>query len=164
MASRSRILLAGSLVVWGTALGSVIAHPFERASVAQPFRAADSSAGLEAQKTTNDGLYTKAQADGAKAQFDKICADCHPFTVAAKKKPKDVPLGDEPFFENWEGRSLDALMTTIALTMPNDGSAVVSDAEAVDLVAYILQQNGFPAGTTALTKEEGSALVVRPKK
>jgi hypothetical protein len=84
--------------------------------------------------------------------------------VAAKKKPKDVPLGDEPFFENWEGRSLDALTTTIVLTMPNDGSGVVTDAEAADLVAYILQQNGFPAGETALTKESASAVVARPKK
>ena len=120
--------------------------------------------GAVAEKTTNDGVYTKVQADGAKAQFDKICADCHPFTVAAKKKPKDVPLGDEPFFENWNGRTLGEIITTIALTMPNDGSAVVSDAEAVDLVAYILQQNGFPAGATALTKAGASDVVIRPKK
>ncbi|MEX2660316.1 MAG: cytochrome c, partial [Vicinamibacterales bacterium] len=144
MASTSRIVLAGSLVVWGTAFVSVVAHPFERVRVAQPFRAANEMVQTAAQKTTNDGIYTKAQADGARAQFEKICAACHPFTVAAKKKPKDVPLGDEPFFENWEGRSLDAIVTTIVLTMPNDGSGVVTDAEAVDLVAYILQQNGFP--------------------
>lgn len=116
------------------------------------------------QATSNDGIYTKAQADGAKKQFDKICADCHPFTVAAKKKPKDLPLGDEPFFENWTGRPLAELVTLIALTMPNDGSAVVTEAEAVDLVAYMLQQNGFPAGSKPLTKETSSAVLARPKK
>ena len=141
-------MLAGSIVVWVTAVafsGTV-------------------AGSIPAEKTTNDGVYTKAQADGAKAQFDKICADCHPFTVAAKKKPKDVPLGDEPFFENWNGRTLGELVTTIVLTMPNDGSAVVNDAEAVDLVAYILQQNGFAPGTSALTKAGASEVVVRPKK
>lgn len=116
------------------------------------------------QKTTNDGIYTKAQADGAKAQYQKICADCHAFTVAAKKKPKDLPLGDEPFFEVWEGRTVTDLINVTHLTMPNDGSAVLSEKEAVDLIAYVLQQNGFPAGSKPLTKETAAAVVARPKK
>jgi len=161
MASKHTTMVAVAILVWisavafsGGAPGVVAAA--DRSTDPPIYRPTD-------QKTTNDGVYTKAQADGAKAQFDKICAECHPFTVAAKKKPKDVPLGDEPFFENWEGRSLDAIITTIVLTMPNDGSGVVTDAEAVDLVAYILQQNGFPAGETALTKDS-AAVVARPKK
>lgn len=149
MCSKVLTLLGGSLVVWAAALA---------------FTAGGSAQAATAQKTSNDAIYTKAQADGAKKQFDKLCADCHPFTVAAKKKPKDLPLGDEPFFENWTGRPLTELVSLIALTMPNDGSAVVSDDEAVDLVAYILQQNGFPAGSQALTKETASAVLARPKK
>lgn len=116
------------------------------------------------QKTSVDGVYTKAQADGAKAQFDKICAECHAFTVAAKKKAEDLPLGDEPFLKKWEGKAVDELVSVIVLTMPNDGSAVVSEAEALNLTAYILQQNGMPAGTTPLTKESAAALLARPKK
>src|SRR5690349_1793573 len=116
------------------------------------------------QKTTTDGIYTKAQADGAKAQFEKICASCHPFTVAAKKKPKDLPLGDEPFFENWTGRPVVDLVNVITLTMPNDGSAVITEAEALDLVAYVLQQNGYPAGSAPLTKAAAAAMLERPKK
>lgn len=116
------------------------------------------------QPTTNDGVYTKQQAEAAKAQFDKICADCHPFTVAGKKKPKDVPLGEDPFYDNWTGRPLAQMITTIALTMPNDGSATVTDAEAADLVAFILQQNGFKPGTKPLTKETATAVVERPRK
>lgn len=116
------------------------------------------------QKTTLDGVYSKAQADGAKAQYDKICAECHAFTVAAKKQAADLPLGDEPFLKKWEGKSLDELVSVIVLTMPNDGSAVVSDAEALNLVAYILQQNGMPAGATPLTKETATAVLARPKK
>ena len=114
--------------------------------------------------TTNDGVYTKAQADAAKAQFDKICADCHPFTVAGKKRTKDVPLGEDPFYEAWTGRPLAAMISTIVLTMPNDGSAVVNDEEAANLVAYILQQNGFKPGAAPLTKANAAAVVERPKK
>lgn len=116
------------------------------------------------QKTSVDGIYTKAQADGAKAQFDKICAECHAFTVAAKKQAADLPLGDEPFLKKWEGKTIDELVSVIVLTMPNDGSAVVTEAEALNLMAYVLQQNGMPAGTTPLTKESAAALLARPKK
>ncbi len=116
------------------------------------------------QKTTLDGIYTKAQADGAKAQYDKLCAECHAFTVAAKKQAADLPLGDEPFLKKWEGKAIDELVSVIVLTMPNDGSAIVSDDEALNLTAYVLQQNGFPAGATPLTKETASAVLARPKK
>ena len=136
--------LGTALVIWGTAL--VL------------------SAGGRQEKTTNDGVYTKAQADGAKAQFDKVCAECHAFTVAEKKKPKDVPLGEEPFIKNWDGRSLGEMVTTIVLTMPNDGSAVVTDDEAVGLVSYVLQRNGFPAGTEPLTKDNAGNVLLRAKK
>jgi mono/diheme cytochrome c family protein len=148
MVSRTRTLLAGSVIVWAAAIGL--------ASTAAPL--------ATAQKTTNDRVYSKAQADGAKASFNKLCADCHAFTVAAKKRPADLPLGDDPFLKKWNGRSLDELVTLIVMTMPNDGSAVVTDAEAIDMVAYILQQNGFPAGPAALTKSSASAVLAPPKK
>lgn len=115
------------------------------------------------QKTSNDGVYSKAQADGAKAQFDKLCAECHAFTVATKRKAEDLPLGDEPFFRSWEGKPLAELVSLIVFTMPNDGRAAVEEAEALNLVAYMLQQNGFPAGSSPLTKATASATFTRPK-
>jgi len=116
------------------------------------------------QATTNDGVYSKAQADAAKAEFQELCAHCHVFTVAAKKQPQDFPLGDEPFFKKWEGRSLSELETAIVLTMPQDGAAVIDDDQAWNLLAYILQQNGFKPGDQPLTKERAGAVVARPAK
>ena len=153
MGVKVSVLAAGSLVVWATALTGAVVGPSSVPSTV-----------VQTRKTTNDGVYTKAQADGAKEQFDKICADCHPFTVAAKKKPKDKPLGEDPFFENWAGRPLSELVTLIHLQMPDDGSADVSEEEAIDLVAYILQQNGFTPGTATLSKDSLSATIERPVK
>jgi cytochrome c5 len=115
------------------------------------------------QKSTNDGIYSKAQADAAKPQFDKLCAECHAFTVATRKQEKDLLLGDEPFLKKWEGRGLNELATVIVTTMPNDGSAIVSDEESLNLLAYILHRNGFAAGKTALTAESVTAVIARPK-
>ena len=117
-----------------------------------------------AQNSSNDGVYTKAQAERASAQFAKMCAECHAFTTATKKKPADVLLGDAPFMKAWNGRTLDELLTTIVMTMPNDGSGEVTEAEGLDLVAYILQRNGYPAGSTALTRDRAAAVVLQPKK
>jgi cytochrome c5 len=161
MGPRVRVILAGSLVVWATAI--TVAQPFSTAEArAKAVRAA--GAVVQTKKTTNDGVYTKAQADGAKAQFDKICADCHSFTVATKKNAKDKPLGDDPFFEEWTGRPLSELVSLIHLTMPDDGSADVSEEEATNLVAYILQQNGFAPGSVPLSKESLTAVLERPLK
>jgi cytochrome c5 len=151
MSSTFRNAAAASLAAWVVAVGAVAVNP---SAAAEP----------AAQKSTNDAVYSKAQADGAKAQFEKICAECHPFSEADKKKPKDVPLGGETFFENWTGRSVGEIATTIALTMPNDGSAVVTEEEALNLVAFILQKNGFPAGKAPLTKASEATVIAKPKK
>lgn len=116
------------------------------------------------QATTNDGIYTKAQADGAKAQYDKVCLTCHAFSEDGRKKKEDLLLGSEEFLKKWEGKSVEELVTTTALSMPNDGSAVISEEEALNLIAYVLQQNGFPAGNAPLTLERAAATIARPKK
>lgn len=115
------------------------------------------------QKTTNDGVYTKAQADDAKARYETLCADCHAFAVEQKRHPDDLLLAGDAFFKTWEGKPLAELVSTIVFTMPNDGRAAVDDPEALNLVAYILQQNGVPAGPAALTTETMTAVLVRPK-
>jgi mono/diheme cytochrome c family protein len=117
-----------------------------------------------AKSTSNDGVFTRAQADRATAQFTKMCADCHAFAVAQRKKPGDVVLGGPLFVKAWSGRTLEEMVTTIVMTMPSDGSGEVTEPEGLDLVAYILQQNGYPAGSTPLTKETAAGVVLRPKK
>lgn len=148
MSVRIRTLLGGSIIAWATAL----AVAGTAAQVSTSTKAAEGS------------LYSKAQADGAKATFVKVCADCHAFSEADKKRPNDLALGGDEFLKRWDGRTLDELITLIVMTMPNDGSAVVSEPEAVNLVAYILQQNGFPAGPAPLTQASASGTLTVPKK
>lgn len=151
---KTSALIVGAVAVWSAcALATV-------SGVAPPATPGASPR----QATTNDGIYTKAQADAAKAPFVKLCSECHAFTVAALKQPKDLPLGDEPFLKKWEGRSLDELLTLIVTTMPNDGSAVVNDDEALNLLAYVLQQNGFAPGKGPLNKGGAAAIIERPRK
>lgn len=101
-------------------------------------------------RTTRDKVYSKAQADRGEKQYAQVCASCHdPAKVPAGKKPGPPVVGDK-FLDKWKDRSLGELLETIETTMPNDGSAVLTADDTADLVAYILQANGFPDGPSPL--------------
>ena len=102
------------------------------------------------QKTTQDKVYTKEQAARGEKRYSTVCANCHdPAKVPAGKKP-GPPLVGDAFLTKWDGRTLGELLDQILTTMPNDGSAVLTEEQTADLVAYILQANSFPDGTSAL--------------
>ncbi len=113
------------------------------------------------QKATKDGVYVKEQADRATEQFARLCAHCHvPEKVPEGKKP-GPPLAGDVWYDAWKDRTLGELMTTIRLTMPNDGSATLTPDEAVDLTAYILQWNKFPEGKEPLKNDDvGKKIVI----
>ena len=110
--------------------------------------------GSNGQKTTKDGVYTKAQADKVAETYAKACANCHdPAKVPEGKKP-GPPLVGDVFFDNWKDRTLGELMTTIRLTMPNDGSMTLTVEDAENLTAYILQMNKLPEGKEPLKNDD----------
>jgi mono/diheme cytochrome c family protein len=112
------------------------------------------------QKTTKDGVYTKAQADKMAETYGKVCANCHdPAKVPEGKKPAPALTGDA-FFDSWKDRTVGELMTTIRLTMPNDGSMTLTAEEAADLTAYILQMNKLPEGKEPLKNDDAAKKTV----
>jgi len=60
------------------------------------------------------------------------------------------PLAGEGFMEDWREDSVETLFTRIRSLMPFDDPATLGDEAYLDSVAYILQFNGFPAGTREL--------------
>jgi mono/diheme cytochrome c family protein len=104
-----------------------------------------------APRSTRDRVYSKEQADRGGRQYRQICARCHDGSqpVVPGKKPAPLLIGPA-FLEQWQDRTLGELSTSIQTTMPSDGSAVLSLEETADIVAYLLQVNGFPDGPAAL--------------
>ena len=95
------------------------------------------------------GVYTTAQADRGRAVVEAHCGECHQDDLAGGEGPA---LVGSTFMLKWEMNSVERLFHKIRDTMPEAGATDVSDAEKLDTVAYILQQNGFPAGSTELTE------------
>jgi hypothetical protein len=53
---------------------------------------------------------------------------------------------------NAQSLTADALLDVIANTMPQSDPGSLKPEEYAAVTAYILQQNGYPAGSTALAK------------
>jgi mono/diheme cytochrome c family protein len=95
------------------------------------------------------GAYTTAQAERGRAVIEAHCGECHQDDLSGGEGPA---LVGQTFMLKWEMNSVERLFHKIRDTMPEAGSTDVSDAEKLDTVAYILQQNGFPAGAAELTE------------
>ncbi len=93
-----------------------------------------------------DGTYTAAQADRGKAQFNTYCSSCHQEDLSGANGP---PLVGKTFLISWDSASVGELHTKIRRTMPRRQPSL-PDNVYPDLVAYILQVNGFPTGAAEL--------------
>ena len=112
------------------------------------------------QKTSRDKVYSKAQADRGAQTYAKVCAGCHDPAKLDPKKEKGPELVGQRFADEWQGKPLSGLLEIVLLTMPNDGSAVLSEDETADVIAYILQLNGHPDGTADLKYAAGKDIVI----
>lgn len=106
---------------------------------------------VAAAQSAKPALYTDAQAQAGAAVYSQACAACHGQQLEGVAAPalKGSAFGE---MANAQSLTADALLDVIANTMPQSdpGSLKPDDYNAV--TAYILQQNGYPAGSTALTK------------
>ena len=99
------------------------------------------------------GVYTAAQAERGRLVFENHCVECHHADLSGGEGPA---LVGSSFMVKWEMQSVERLFHKIRDTMPEVGSSDVTEAQKVDVVAYILQQNGFPAGASELTDTKGT--------
>jgi mono/diheme cytochrome c family protein len=111
-----------------------------------------------AKKTTFDGVFTDAQAERGKQNFlAGRCGGCHKLDLTGDRGPA---LKGNDFMAHWENGSLVTLFDKIRETMPPNGANEVTDDAKADIVAYLLQQNGFPAGKTELRAEAESLGII----
>ena len=111
-----------------------------------------------------DGVYSKAQAARGKTIYNETCARCHGETMLGGDDAK--PLAGSEFLERWDRKAVWVMFDVTRRTMPDDGPAVLSRAQTVDVVAYVLSANGFPAGAVDLTADDAAlkdTLILRKK-
>jgi mono/diheme cytochrome c family protein len=117
----------------------------------------------EAATTVADQVYTDAQAVRGAGIYGASCAGCHRADLGGNTGPA---LKEQRFTREFAGKDLKALFTRIATTMPRNAPATLGDNAYLDVVAYMLKENGFPAGVQELTIEALDGIRVlagRPK-
>ena len=100
-----------------------------------------------------NGVYTTGQAERGKATFDLNCSRCHNSDLSGSDRGPTL-VGDK-FLSNWMDGSLEAIFSLIRDSMPQGNASTVTENSKMDVLAYILQRNGFPPGATELTANAG---------
>ena len=106
----------------------------------------EATAVADADPTTADGIFTLAQADRGEDVYRTTCSDCH--------EPEDWT--DGAFKERWEGESVFRFWYYINDRMPKRNPWSLSRQQVTDVLSYILELNGLPAGDTELAVDDDS--------
>ena len=111
-----------------------------------------STLAAQAPRSVWDGVFTTKQAARGRLAFAGECAECHgPNLEGGEGKA----LTGDQFWKDWKERSVDELLTFVRTNMPFDDlgtkKGTLPQSTYADLVAHILNTNGFPAGNVELT-------------
>jgi mono/diheme cytochrome c family protein len=100
-------------------------------------------------KSTASGVFTAAQAKAGESAFQAKCATCHGADLHSTD-PEAPDLTEGAFKFGWDGKTIANRFQVIRGTMPYGNALSLDDQTYVDIVAYILQFNGIPAGSQKL--------------
>jgi len=98
----------------------------------------------EPKRTVWDGVYTEAQAERGRSAYAQACASCHADDLRGKSTAPS--LIEESFMFLWADMSVGDLFERTRLLMPSDRPGSLPPATYADIIAFIAQKNGFPAG------------------
>jgi polar amino acid transport system substrate-binding protein len=95
-------------------------------------------------------LFTAAQADSGKQKFMDHCQQCHGPTLEGRAGP----ALKGPNFASPDAKfHVGDIFTIVSQNMPASEPGTLAHDDYVQIMAFLLQQNGYPAGTTPLTFE-----------
>jgi polar amino acid transport system substrate-binding protein len=105
-------------------------------------------------KSTNDGVYTKAQGERGQKIFAEKCTACH----------EPSRFSGEAFHESWDNKALKELWDVASGTMPEDNPGSLKQQEYADILAYFLSLNEYPAGDAELPGNPAAMAAIKIEK
>jgi len=82
------------------------------------------------------------QAARGKAAYSRSCSGCHRTDLSGDQNAP--ALSGTAFAERWTGQTVADLFDNVQTGMPMDNPGGLSDATFIDIVVYLLEQNGYP--------------------
>ena len=84
------------------------------------------------------GIYSEAQAESGAVLYDTHCAHCH------------LPSFYTNIDSTWNDMSVLDFYYKVSGSMPADNPRALSQAQYLNLVAWVLAINGYPSGSTSM--------------
>ncbi|MBI2149575.1 MAG: c-type cytochrome [Acidobacteria bacterium] len=103
------------------------------------------------QLTVWDGVYNAEQAKRGGEVYLAECSNCHGRDLEGADMTPALTGG--AFLANWDGLSVGDLFERIRVSMPANSPGTLSRQRNVDVLAYMLAFNQFPAGKEELPRE-----------
>ncbi|MYB19036.1 MAG: cytochrome c [Holophagales bacterium] len=91
-----------------------------------------------------DGIFTEAQAKRGRAAYDAQCTECHGEGLGGGEMAPG--LTGVAFRFRWRGLKVADIYTSVQSTMPPEEPGTLGDQAYIDIVAFLLSANGYPAG------------------
>jgi alcohol dehydrogenase (cytochrome c) len=101
-----------------------------------------------AAEAKSDGYYTAAQAARGATAYTQYCGQCHGANLQGDAGPA---LSGQTFRQGYGGGTVEQLYDFISRQMPQNEPGSLTQRQYIDVTAYILSRNGFPAGSLAMT-------------
>ena len=98
-----------------------------------------------------DRIYSNEQAKRGETLYRIECESCHAPDLSGGMVVPEL-IGNT-FTEDWDGLSVGQLFERVLLSMPEEDPGSVSRYDKADILAFILQENGFPPGQGDLQAE-----------
>ncbi len=108
------------------------------------------TAQLGATEARRPVTFTAEQARAGKATFNDFCATCHGADLGGLGIA--APLRG-PDFDHWQSGSVADLFLFMSTQMPEDAPGSLPLDAYSNVLAYILERNGYPAGPDPLPAE-----------
>ena len=106
----------------------------------------------QAARSVWDGVYSAEQAKRGELLYGQHCAACHGGDLLGIESAP--ALAGLQFSENWNSLTLGDLFERIRMSMPIDDPGKVSAQQKVDIIAYLLRFDRFPAGNAELPRDQ----------
>ena len=97
--------------------------------------------------TNPDGWYTSQQAAAGAKAYKTKCASCHGATLQGGMGPS---LVGRPFWQAFGGKKVSTLWSSVHTELPMMAPNSVPATNSINIMAFLLQKNGIPAGATPL--------------
>jgi cytochrome c len=99
-------------------------------------------------RTVWDGVYTDAQAERGRTSYQQACVACHREDLRGDNTAPS--LVGESFMFLWGDMKIGELSARIQKLMPPERPGSLPAQTYIDIVAFMLQKNAFPAADAEL--------------